>query len=532
MWGRVLAVGALVALVAGSASTAWAAPGDVVGPCTVDFGTAKVAYPVTKDIPMTVDGATPVTFGRAALVRDPLSQVDDLRPLAFTITSDGCSGQTVVAGATCVIRVSGAATSVPERWEPDRALLSLPQAGVGSATDVHLLITGEGVGEGTFLTRPRRLLDTRVAGTKAPLPAGGHVDVPVTGANLAPAGHTSAVVLNLTAVAPTASGYLAAYGSSTSRPGTSSVNFRAGWTGANLVTVPVDASGAVRVGNSSGRTHVVVDLVGYYLADGTNPLYQYNPATTTQRIFDRTIPAKAATFVPYAIRPPTDIDGDPLVRAELVNLTVVKAAAAGNLRAFGGYYPEPDVSTLNFATGETSSNLTIVETNSGNPEPLGFYVRNASTKPVRVLVDLLGDFRYDQPTGLRYRPTAATRVVDTRIGTGLSGAFGARQTRAVTTPATLLTEDTRALVMNLTGVHPTASTYVSQWASGARPTTSTLNLMAGDLRSNASVVGLDPAHRFLTYNNAGRLDTVMDVTGTFEQYPPASALPTGGRSAP
>lgn len=116
---------------------------------------------------------------------------------------------------------------------------------------------------------PARLLDTRV-GTGGPagaVPARGVVAVPVGGRGGVPAAGVSAVALNVTVTGPTAGGYITAYGSGTTRPTASNLNFQTGQTVPNLVIAPVGADGKVALYNgSAGRTHLLADVAGYYLA--------------------------------------------------------------------------------------------------------------------------------------------------------------------------------------------------------------------------------------------------------------------------
>ena len=109
---------------------------------------------------------------------------------------------------------------------------------------------------------PERIVDTR-AGTGAPrarVAAGQSITVSVPGL---PRG-TTAVAVNLTAVSPTANGYLVAYPAGMPQPGSSTVNFPAGRTVANAAVVAVDAQGRMVVTNVAGTTDVLVDLAGYY----------------------------------------------------------------------------------------------------------------------------------------------------------------------------------------------------------------------------------------------------------------------------
>ena len=117
---------------------------------------------------------------------------------------------------------------------------------------------------------PNRLLDTRTATGAAlgPVPALGTITVQTTGTGGVPAG-VSAVALNVTAVSPTAAGYITAWPSDRSRPGTSNLNFSAGQNIPNLVIAPVSADGKISLFNGSGGTvHLLADVAGYYLAGG------------------------------------------------------------------------------------------------------------------------------------------------------------------------------------------------------------------------------------------------------------------------
>ncbi|HEX5405360.1 MAG TPA: hypothetical protein VFX16_24055, partial [Pseudonocardiaceae bacterium] len=117
-------------------------------------------------------------------------------------------------------------------------------------------------GAGEFIpVSPSRLLDTRKTG--GPVGAGGQVSIPVAGVNGVPADAT-AVVMNLTATAPTASTFLTAWPHGQVRPGTSNLNPVAGQTLANEVTAPIGANGKVDVFNHVGSVQVIADLLGYY----------------------------------------------------------------------------------------------------------------------------------------------------------------------------------------------------------------------------------------------------------------------------
>ena len=88
------------------------------------------------------------------------------------------------------------------------------------------------------------------------------ITVPVAGRAGVPA-DASGVVLNLTAAAFGAAGFLTAYPCASGRPTASNLNVVPGTDRANLVVVAPDASGDVCV-FSSGATDVVVDVFGWF----------------------------------------------------------------------------------------------------------------------------------------------------------------------------------------------------------------------------------------------------------------------------
>src|ERR1700722_15335183 len=145
-----------------------------------------------------------------------------------------------------------------------------PLLGVLAPSSASAATTGSGY---TAIT-PYRALGTAAAG--APVVAGTPAVVQITSstAGEVPAGATAAV-LNVTASNPTSAGYLEVYpdGAAPATP-TSNVNFVAGETVPNLVTVPLSASGGVTVSNFAGTTAVDVDVEGYYSAAGAG---LYNP---------------------------------------------------------------------------------------------------------------------------------------------------------------------------------------------------------------------------------------------------------------
>ncbi len=113
---------------------------------------------------------------------------------------------------------------------------------------------------------PSRLLDTRygIGAPRAAVPPGGTVVLQVTGrGGVPPSGRVGSAIINVTATAPTGSGYLTVY-PGPARPLASNLNFTPGLTVPNLVITPVNTVGQVYIYNGSrGYVHVVADVTGW-----------------------------------------------------------------------------------------------------------------------------------------------------------------------------------------------------------------------------------------------------------------------------
>ncbi|MFF6774023.1 hypothetical protein ACFY8W_10700 [Streptomyces sp. NPDC012637] len=135
--------------------------------------------------------------------------------------------------------------------------------------DVAGYYTEDPAADGSRFTAvgPVRVMDTRV---DLPLGTGYSGMSPAStkslgflGAHQVPASGVRAVVLNVTATAPTAPSFVSVYPYGTTRTAASNLNFVAGQTVPNLVVVPV-VNGSVTFYNHNGDVHLIADLVGYY----------------------------------------------------------------------------------------------------------------------------------------------------------------------------------------------------------------------------------------------------------------------------
>ncbi|MFJ6672518.1 RCC1 domain-containing protein [Actinosynnema sp. NPDC091369] len=349
---------------------------------------------------------------------------------------------------------------------------------------------------------PTRVLDTRAGG--GPIGAGGTTTIDLAGS--VPASAT-AVVFTLTGTEPTADTHLTVSPHGEDRPEVSNLNLRAGETRANLVTAAVGADRVLDLYNNEGSTHVIADLAGYY-ATGTGA--RFLPARPS-RVLAEPVGAGSTTTLDLAQTVPAS------ATAVVLNVTAANATADTYVTAWPAGGARPNASTVNVPAGGTNPGLTTVALGAGQSVTL---YNNAGR--LDLVVDLQGF--YTPEFGAVFTPVTPQRVFDTRNGTGVSrpGPIGPQDERGVY--ASALPSEAIGAVVNITGIEPTADTYVTAWqANRFPPETSNLNLGRGRTAANLAVVETRynaGQFRFFAYNNAGDTDIAMDLAGYFS-VPPA-----------
>jgi hypothetical protein len=107
---------------------------------------------------------------------------------------------------------------------------------------------------------PIRILDTR---TTSPIGPNSSINLTVGGSFGVPT-QASAIVVNATVTQGTAASFLTIYPDGTTKPLVSNLNWVAGQTIPNLVTVKLGSNGAISIFNAAGTVDVVLDLAGFY----------------------------------------------------------------------------------------------------------------------------------------------------------------------------------------------------------------------------------------------------------------------------
>lgn len=112
--------------------------------------------------------------------------------------------------------------------------------------------------------------------------------------------------------------------------------------------------------------------------------------------------------------------------------------------------------------------------------------------------------------------TPAQRVFDSRRAADGAAPLTGNTARTVSTG---VGGTTRAVLANITYVDPATDGFLTAWAGGAaRPATSNINALAGEVVANAAVVPVDAQGNIQVLTNT-TADVVIDVLGRFELAP-------------
>ena len=361
---------------------------------------------------------------------------------------------------------------------------------------------------------PVRLLDTRF-GNGAPVGALAQTPlrVQIAGRGGVPTDAT-AVVANLTVTETTGEGFLTVWPSGEARPLVSNLNFRPGDTVPNSSVLALGADGALEVFNSSGLSHVIIDVVAWLSPFGD---LVYDPFFAPFRVADtRDIGNQHAGVLGPGEERTLNVAlsngraGDAVV----LNITGTDPTAATHLTVYGKnrFTPLPNASTLNLRPGETRANLAIV--NLADLRQITIYNNSGRT---HVVVDVLGVLvaAEDTTTAGRIVPLTPFRATDTRAADEVFEPNEAGGYR-FPTESGIGTLTVRAIVFNATVTEPTRPGFLTlfPWTDQAIPFVSTLNFAAGQTIPNAAWARLprSPDNLVGVYNgSSGRTHVVLDI---------------------
>jgi hypothetical protein len=363
---------------------------------------------------------------------------------------------------------------------------------------------------GTFVPiTPSRMLDTRKS---SPVGKDATVSFQVGGVNGIPA-KVASVVFNLTVTSPQADGYITAYASGTDRPNASNLNFLAGQTVPNLVTVPVGNDGKVTLFNRSDKSsQLIADVTGYYVT-GTPSTPGSFRSLAPSRILDTRAGAPVGANTPLSLQV-AGVAGIPAGAAAVVfNLTVAEARAPGYITAYasGRQGEAPNASNLNFLKGQIVPNLVTVPVGADGKVAL----LNASSGATHLVADVTGYYLPGNPTAPgAFKAVGPVRALDTR-NTRSPALHDAAVTFQVG-GANGVPASVSAVVFNLTVTEPQDFGFVTAFSGPTVPEASNLNFLKGQTVPNLVVVPVGSDGRVSLFNRSdGSSQLIADIAGYF-----------------
>ncbi len=410
--------------------------------------------------------------------------------------------------------------------------------------------------------KPFRIADTRPVygcGNVTPSgPLGPNATVTLTVVGATPCESTSgsvpssatAVVINVTVTEGTAPGFLTVFPTGTTKSTSSNLNWQAGQTVPNLVTVELGSNGDVSIYNGSdGTTNIIADVEGYFSpASSSSGVGDYQPISPhricdtrpsnvsglTDQCTGHTLIAGTSSqvlAVQVAGHGTLPVTG---VSAVVVNVTAVDPSNSGFFTVYPAGTNRPETSTVNFSPYETVPNRAII--GLGTNGSINIY---SSAGSADAIVDITGyylDSSAPVGSGSLFKPISPQRICDTRSSSvsGLTDqctghtlvANSSYQTIEIQvaglggSPASTGTTPPTAVVLNVTVTDTTKSSYLTVYpgvpgTNSTMPTVSDLNWTAGVTRANMVVATMAPGGTVDLYNFSGSADVVVDVMGYY-----------------
>ena len=458
-----------------------------------------------------------------------------------TVTLDASSTLGTDAGSTysfsfgdgtAALTSSTAVVSRPESEGTYEVDVTVTDSGGQTSTAAPQWIT---VGDGYQPVNPTRLLDTRHGiGASGPVAANTSVTLQLP-SSVTDSGHgpVRAVVLNVTATQPTASGFVRVYPSGLAKaPTTSNLNYVKGETVANLVTVPVTSTGQIvlYVNQASGTAQLIADLEGYYTAGNDATDSGYAPLSPTRILDTRSgvggAGGRVAGWGHVKLSVPSSVPSN--ATALVINVTAVAPAASGDVVVYPDGQSTPTASNLNFAAGQTVPNLVIVPIPADGV--IDFYLQSSGS------ADLLADLEgyYSTSATARFVPSYPTRILDTRtgvIGGPLQAGWAVTTSMAygLQVPVSTLT----AALYNVTVTAPQGAGYITVFPDGLSepPNVSNVNFVKNQTVANAALTSMSDGKQVFFNGGTASTQLIVDFFGYFGQPLATTAPPTSAAAA-
>jgi hypothetical protein len=410
--------------------------------------------------------------------------------------------------------------------------------------------TGPTHGPYTAIT-PFRVCDTRPAGGGIPVNqcnsgSTGAGSGPITqgsarvvtidgfGSPVVP-GDATAVVVNVTAIAPTKGTFVTLYPDGVARPNSSNLNPQSGAVVANLVEVELSAGGKIDVFNAAGTINVALDIEGFVSPSSTGEFNAIAPSRIcdtrtsgggvplTQCNASGANPINATTPLTFNVHTLTDNVPATGVTAVVFNLTAIAPSQRTVLTAYPSNVTKPNASNVNVNAGVALPNRVIVPVS-----PSGTVSIANGVGLTNVAVDINGWYG---SSGVDFFALTPARICNTQNGNPSDGGQPGC-TKALVPAGGILNIDVAgidgvpieiggqpvAVVVNVTAVNATKATFITIYPgpnNSSRPNASDLNVSSNLPVPNLVVVEIGPDGTINLFNALGSTNLIVDVLGYY-----------------
>jgi hypothetical protein len=298
-------------------------------------------------------------------------------------------------------------------------------------------------------------------------------------------------------------------------PTASNLNFGAGQTIPNLVVARVGHGGDVAIFNAAGSTDVIADVVGWF-DDGQSPGDTFHGLNPTRIVDSRTgtggwdDPLGPQDERGFVVRGAGGVPDS--ATSVVMNVTVTNPTRDSFVSVYPTGAGKPVTSNLNFAKGQTISNL--VSTPIGLAGQVSVYnvVGHAD-----VVVDVVGYFDAGGD-GNRFHALSPVRILDNRNGTGGYGSSWTQDlARSVTVAGVAgIPPGATSVVLNLTATNGSTGSLLKAYPVGiGLPTASNLLFGPSQTIPNLVMVPVGANGSVNIYNQLGTVDVIADVVGYY-----------------
>ena len=237
---------------------------------------------------------------------------------------------------------------------------------------------------------PERVLDTRfgIGIRGGAMTAEETIDVDLSGV----VQNAVAAVMNVTSTESSNTSFVTVWEQGASQPPISNLNTEPGQDTPNLVISKISKDDQVSIYNHAGTTHLIVDVVAYFLPDST-----YNPVQSVRIIDTRSGVGGQLGPLAGKIKYTLKVGGTHGIPAGEASSVVLNVTSTESTEpAFVTVWPTDEIlpiaSNLNTEPGQDTPNLVI--TKLSQDDMVSFYTNVSST---HLVADLIGWFSAEEP---------------------------------------------------------------------------------------------------------------------------------------